>query len=293
MNGIFTALLTPFNDDYTINEASLKKLVEFNLEKGINGFYVGGSTGEGMVMSPEERKEVFRIVKDAAGDRVPMIAHCGAISTDSAIDMAKTAEALGYTAVSAVAPFYYSFPYPAIRKYYDDIVSSVSIPMVVYNFPGGNGFTFTADYAAEMFEDERFIGIKHTSADLFALQQFKQKIKRPVTVFNGFDEMCLGGLSMGADGAIGSTYNFMADRFLKIYDEFHNGSIEKAQKIQNGANEIIAEMIKYGVFQCEKAVLTHMGIDMGPCRRPFLPISKEGFEAMKKVADDCKAWKAE
>ena len=105
MNGIFTALLTPFNDDYTINEASLKKLVEFNLEKGINGFYVGGSTGEGMVMSPEERKEVFRIVKEAAGDRVPMIAHCGAISTDSAIDMAKTAEALGYTAVSAVAPF--------------------------------------------------------------------------------------------------------------------------------------------------------------------------------------------
>ena len=293
MNGIFTALLTPFNDDYTINEASLKKLVEFNLEKGVNGFYVGGSTGEGMVMSPEERKEVFRIVKEAAGDRVPMIAHCGAISTDSAIDMAKTAEALGYTAVSAVAPFYYSFPYPAIRKYYDDIVSSVSIPMVVYNFPGGNGFTFTADYAAEMFEDERFIGIKHTSADLFALQQFKQKIKRPVTLFNGFDEMCLGGLSMGADGAIGSTYNFMADRFLKIYDEFHNGSIEKAQKIQNGANEIIAEMIKYGVFQCEKAVLTHMGIDMGPCRRPFLPISKEGFEAMKRVADDCKAWKAE
>ena len=293
MNGIFTALLTPFNDDYTINEASLKKLVEFNLEKGVNGFYVGGSTGEGMVMSPEERKEVFRIVKEAAGDRVPMIAHCGAISTDSAIDMAKTAEALGYTAVSAVAPFYYSFPYPAIRKYYDDIVSSVSIPMVVYNFPGGNGFTFTADYAAEMFEDERFIGIKHTSADLFVLQQFKQKIKRPVTVFNGFDEMCLGGLSMGADGAIGSTYNFMADRFLKIYDEFHNGSIEKAQKIQNGANEIIAEMIKYGVFQCEKAVLTHMGSDMGPCRRPFLPISKEGFEAMKKVADDCKAWKAE
>ncbi len=284
MKGIFTALLTPFKDDYSINEASLKKLVEFNIEKGVNGFYVGGSTGEGMVMTNEERKEVFRIVKEAAGDKVSLIAHCGAISTDAAIDMAKTADALGYDAVSAVAPFYYSFPYPAIRKYYDDIVSSINIPMVVYNFPGGNGFTFTADYAAEMFEDERYLGIKHTSADLFTLQQFKQKIKRPVTVFNGFDEICLGGLSMGADGAIGSTYNFMADKFLKIYDEFHNGSIEKAQEIQNEANKIIAEMIKYGVFQSEKAVLTHMGIDMGPCRRPFLPISKEGNEAMKKVA---------
>lgn len=284
MKGIFTALLTPFKDDYSINEASLRKLVEFNIEKGVNGFYVGGSTGEGMVMTNEERKEVFRIVKEAAGDKVSLIAHCGAISTDAAIDMAKTADALGYDAVSAVAPFYYSFPYPAIRKYYDDIVSSISIPMVVYNFPGGNGFTFTADYAAEMFEDERYLGIKHTSADLYTLQQFKQKIKRPVTVFNGFDEMCLGGLAMGADGAIGSTYNFMADKFLRIYDEFHKGNIEKAQEIQTEANEIIAEMIKYGVFQCEKAVLTHMGIDMGSCRRPFLPISKEGNEAMKKVA---------
>lgn len=285
MKGIFTALLTPFKEDYSINETSLKKLVEFNLEKGVNGFYVGGSTGESMVMTAQERKEVFRIVKQAAGDKVPMIAHCGAISTDAAVDMAKTAEELGYDAISAVAPFYYSFPAQAIKQYYTDIVSSVEIPMVVYNFPGGNGFTFTADYAAEMFEDKRFVGIKHTSTDLFALQQFKQKIEN-VTVFNGFDEMCLGGLSMGADGAIGSTYNFMADKFLKIYDEFHNGKIENAQKIQNEANEIIAEMIKYGVFQCEKAVLTHLGIDMGPCRRPFLPISKEGFEKMKVVAEN-------
>ena len=287
MQGIFTALLTPFNADYTVNEKSLQKLVEFNLEKGVNGFYVDGSTGEGMLMSPEERKEVFRIVKKAAGDRVDMIAHCGSVSTDDAISMAKEAEALGYTAVSAVAPYYYSFSYEAIRKYYDDIVSSVSLPMVIYNFPGGNGFTFTADIAAEIFKDERFIGIKHTSTDLFALQQFKQRIER-ITVFNGFDEMCLGGLAMGADGAIGSTYNFMADKFLRLYDEFKHGSVAEAQRIQNEANAIIAELVKYGVMPCEKAILTFMGIDCGPCRRPFLPISAEGAKAMKAIADSLK-----
>ena len=284
MKGIFTALLTPFKDDYSINEASLKKLVEFNLEKGINGFYVGGSTGEGLIMTSEERKEVFRIVKEAAGDRVPLIAHCGSISTDEAISMAKTAEALGYDAVSAVAPLYYGFSFPAIRKYYDDIVSSVNIPMVVYNFPGGSGVTFTADYAAEMFKDERYMGIKHTSNDLYTLHQFKQKIDRPVTIFNGFDEMCLGGLAMGADGAIGSTYNFMGDKFIKIFEAFNAGDMATAQAIQTEANEIIAEMIKYTVLPCEKAIMTHLGIDCGPCRRPFLPLTKEANEAMARIA---------
>ena len=284
MKGIFTALLTPFKDDYSINEASLKKLVEFNLEKGINGFYVGGSTGEGLIMTSDERKEVFRIVKEAAGDKVPLIAHCGSISTDEAISMAKTAEALGYDAVSAVAPLYYGFSFPAIRKYYDDIVSSVNIPMVVYNFPGGSGVTFTADYAAEMFKDERYMGIKHTSADLYTLHQFKQKIERPVTVFNGFDEMCLGGLAMGADGAIGSTYNFMGDKFIKIFNAFNAGDMETAQAIQTEANEIISEMIKYTVLPCEKAIMTLLGIDCGPCRRPFLPLTKEADEAMARIA---------
>ena len=284
MKGIFTALLTPFKDDYSINEASLKKLVEFNLEKGINGFYVGGSTGEGLIMTSDERKEVFRIVKEAAGDKVPLIAHCGSISTDEAISMAKTAEALGYDAVSAVAPLYYGFSFPAIRKYYDDIVSSVNIPMVVYNFPGGSGVTFTADYAAEMFKDERYMGIKHTSSDLYTLHQFKQKIDRPVTIFNGFDEMCLGGLAMGADGAIGSTYNFMGDKFIKIFEAFNAGDMATAQAIQTEANEIIAEMIKYTVLPCEKAIMTHLGIDCGPCRRPFLPLTKEANEAMARIA---------
>ena len=236
-------------------------------------------------MTTEERKEVFRIVKEAAGDKVPLIAHCGSISTDEAISMAKTAEDLGYDAVSAVAPLYYGFSFPAIRKYYDDIVSSVNIPMVVYNFPGGSGVTFTADYAAEMFEDERYMGIKHTSADLFTLHQFKQKIKRPVTIFNGFDEMCIGGLAMGADGAIGSTYNFMGDKFIRIFEEFNAGNMAKAQEIQTEANEIISEMIKYTVLPCEKAIMTHLGIDCGPCRRPFLPLSKEGWEATKRIAE--------
>lgn len=284
MNGIFTALLTAFNADYSINEKATAELVEFNLSNGINGFYVGGSTGEGMLMSTEERKQVFRIVKDAAGSRVPLIAHVGAISTDAAVDMAECAKELGYDAVSAVAPFYYGFPPETIVKYYKDIADAAKLPVFIYNFPASGSFTFTPAFAAELFEDKRFAGIKHTSANLYDLQQFKAVIGRDITVFNGYDEMCLAGLSMGADGAIGSTYNFMGNKFVKLYDAFRRSDMETASVLQNEANEIIAEMIKYGVFQCEKEVVSCLGIKMGPCRRPFLPLSEEGKSAMKNVA---------
>ena len=87
--GLFSALLTPFNKDGSIKYDSIKDLVEFNIKNGIDGFYVGGSTGEGLLLSDEERKEVFKCVKEATGDRVTLIAHVGTISTDAAIDMAK------------------------------------------------------------------------------------------------------------------------------------------------------------------------------------------------------------
>ena len=283
MNGIFTALLTPFNADYSINDGSLKKLVEFNIESGINGFYVGGSTGEAMLMTQEERKHILKSVKEASGDRVRLIAHVGSTCTDFAVDLALYAKELGYDAVSAVAPFYYGHTLQAVKQYYYDIAAAADMPLFIYNFPVSNGFGLTADIAAEMFEaDDRLAGIKHTSTDLFTLRQVKQRIPGAV-VFNGFDEICLAGLSMGADGAIGSTYNFMGSKFVALYNAFRSGEIEKAQKLQNEACEIIAVMCRYGVFQCEKEILTQTGIEMGQCRRPFLPLSPEGKKAVSEL----------
>lgn len=281
--GIFTALLTPFNADNTVNTDSLTKLVKFNISKGIKGFYVGGSTGEAMLMSTEERKLVFSTVKKACSDDITLIAHVGTINTDMAIDMAKTAESLGYDAISAVAPFYYGFSYDAIKSYYNDIVNNVSIPMIVYNFPNANGVQFTKELANELFKNEKFIGIKHTAVDLFALNNFK-KLDREIIVYNGFDEMLLAGFSMGADGGIGSTYNFMPTKYIKLYEAFINKDIATAQRIQNECNDIINKLIKYGVFASEKAILTHMGIPMGDCRRPFAKISDEGNAVMKEIA---------
>ncbi len=280
--GVFSALLTPYTGDDKINVTSVKQIIDFNLAKGINGFYVGGSTGEGMLLTVEERKQLFKYAAESNAGRGTMIAHVGTINTNHAIDMAKYAQDMGYDAISAVAPFYYGFSYEAIKGYYNDIANSVDIPMIMYNFPNANGFQFNKERAEDMFKNKKFIGIKHTTSDLFALQQFKTMECNPL-VYNGFDEMLVAGLSMGADGGIGSTYNFMPQKYVDMFRLFNEGNIKQAQKIQYEANEIITMLIKYGVFATEKGILEEMGIEMGGCRKPFTELSAEGKAYCKQL----------
>lgn len=281
--GVFSALLTPYTAEDKINGKSVKQIIDMNLAKGIDGFYVGGSTGEGMLLTVEERKELFKYAAESNAGRGTMIAHVGTINTKHAIDMAKYAEDMGYDAISAVAPFYYGFSYEAIKGYYNDIANSVNIPMIMYNFPNANGFQFNKERAEDMFKNKKFIGIKHTTSDLFALQQFKTMACDPL-VYNGFDEMLVAGLSMGADGGIGSTYNFMPEKYVKMFALFNEGNIKEAQRIQYEANEIITNLIKYGVFASEKGILKEMGIEMGGCRKPFTELSSEGKAYCKQLA---------
>ena len=253
-SGMYAALLTAFNKDGSINYEATGMLAERNIQKGLKGMYVAGSSGEAMMMSEEERVSLLEYVSRLNKGRVTLIAHVGSTSTDAAIRMAKRAAELGYDAVSAVAPYYYSFSGEAIRGYYTD-----------------------------MIDNKKLMGVKHTSVNLFELERFKH-MKRPLTVFNGFDEMLIGGLSMGADGGIGSTYNFLQDDILAIYAAFKKGDLKKAMEVQEKVNRIIEAMIPFGVFAMEKAILTELGIPMGDCRKPFLPLSEAGKAKAKEIA---------
>jgi len=272
--GIFPALLTPFDAENKINETALRALIEMNLAKGVSGFYVCGSTAEVFLLTEEERRFLYRAVKSIVGERAVLIAHVGDISTDKAIAYAKYAQSLGYDAVSAVAPFYYKFSFAEIKKYYFDIANAVSLPMIIYNFPGFSGVTLSAEQIGDFFADDRFIGLKHTSADTFALSRIKTSFPEKV-LYNGFDEMMLGGLAMGADGGIGSTYNFMAEKFIRLLSLFGENRMTEAQKLQQEINVIIAALCEAGVMQGEKAILCAMGIDFGKMRAPFAELTHE------------------
>ena len=271
--GIFPALLTPFDKNDKVNEKELEKLVRYNVAKGVNGFYVGGSTSEAFLLSTEERKTVLEVVKSCAPE-VTLIAHIGSVNEKEAIELAKHAKSLSYDMVSSVTPFYYNFSFNEIKDYYFRVADAAELPMLVYHIPAFSGVKMGTAEISTFLADDRFAGIKFTSNDFFTMEQLKTNFPNKI-VYNGYDEMLLSGLSMGADGAIGSTYNFMAETFIQIYNLFNEGKIKEAQEIQKEANRIITVLIKVGVMQGEKEALNQLGFDFGECRPPFHALSEE------------------
>ncbi len=281
LKGIFPALLTPFTEN-KINESALRRLVEWNISQGVSGFYVCGSTGEAFLLTHDERKQVLEIVTDQVKKRVRVIAHIGAISTDLSLDLGRHASTLpGVDAISSIPPFYYNFSQEEVIKYYLDIANELAFPIIPYNFPKLSGVTLSPSVVKKLRENEHIIGVKFTSENFYDLE--RMKIHDPdLLVYNGFDEMFLAGLSMRADGAIGSTFNFMADKYIGIYDAFKAGKIEKAQAIQSQANDILQLLLQTKCFMAaEKYLIDLIGIPFGEPRRPFLPLTADEKTMLK------------
>jgi N-acetylneuraminate lyase len=285
MNGIFPALLTPFDDNGRINDPVLCALVERNICQGVDGFYVCGSTAEAFLLSLDERKHLLELVVSQVKSRCTIIAHIGCIGLDHALSLARHAASCRVDALSSVPPFYYSFTFAEIRDYYCRIADETGLPVLIYYIPALSGVSFSLEQLAFFMNDERFLGIKYTSTDFYLLERLKSLFPSKV-IFNGYDEAFLAGLSMGADGGIGSTFNFMADKFIRIRTLFAAGKITEARQIQTDVNQIITALIKVGVIPGEKAVLDLLGLNFGHCRKPFKILSAgERAELYRQVSD--------
>lgn len=269
LNTIYSALATPFNEDESLNIDALRKLVNFELDNGVEGFYCCGSSGEGLLLSNEERKKFLEVVIEEVKGRVPVISHVGTIRTADVIDLAKHAKSVGADAVSMIPPYYYKFSMKEIVNYYLDVVKAVNdLPVIVYNIPQFTGVSFNKDNAGELLENPNVIGIKHTSTDLFGLERMKTNFPDKI-YFNGFDEIFLSGLAAGETAAIGTTVNLYPKTFRKIKDLFDANEIEHAMKIQKLVNHRVEEMVNVGIFSAVKYLFYKQGLDIGTCRKPF------------------------
>lgn len=281
---LHAALLTPCTPDEGISHPCLTRLVAHVRAQGIDGFYVGGSTGEGLLHSVDERLATFATVAEAAGDAAK-VGHVGALSTRDARALAKGCAALGYDAVSAIPPIYFPHRKDAIFGYYQDIVDAAAgVPLIIYNIPAMSGVSFTLDDLGRLLDLPGVAGIKQTSIDMYQMEQLSRAFPGKV-MLNGYDEMLLAGLSTGANGGIGSTYNILGARYRTLWALIREGRMAEARAIQSQCNAVIDELVRVGVFPGLKYLMWRLGvIDTPVCRRPLATLSAATAGRLDEIA---------
>lgn len=280
LTGIYPALITPFTSGDELDRAALRRVIEYNIKKGVDGFYVGGSTGESLLMSKGERKALLEETVAAVNGRAKVLAHIGCFHTQDSIELARHAMEAGACAVSSLPPFYYKFTLAELTAYYMDIVEAVPLPMIVYNAPELTGISFDSGNLGPIFASERVGGIKFTSYDLYQMQRIIAAYPDKC-VINGHDEIYLPSLAAGSRCAIGSTFNFMAERFIEIRRLFREGNLDAAAAVQDRVNAVIDALIRVGVFRGVKGMLNLLGLDCGECRKPFAPLTREEYAQLE------------
>lgn len=275
IHGILPALLTPMDaDGASVNHATLQRLVEFHIQRGVAGFFVCGGSGEGLLLTPAEREAVLATVVAAVRGRAAVIAHIGALDTATAARLAAHAAGLGVDAVAAVPPVYFRVDDLALVDHYRLIADAAGgTPVYLYNIPSATGVEINARVLARLLELPAIRGIKHSSYDLYDMRTMIELAPGRLTVLSGFDEVCLAGLCMGAHGAIGSTYNVMPATFTALYRAVQSGDLAQAQDLQFRANRVIKALLSVPLIAGLKAVLTDWGYDCGGPRRPQRPLS--------------------
>ena len=267
--GVIPASLSIFDENENLDLEATKEFTEFLLKFDIGGLYLTGSTGEGFLMSAEEREKSSQAVIEAAKGKVPVVVHIGDIGTKKSIDLAKAAEEAGATAVSSVPPFYWRFNSEQIYNYYKDIAEAVDIPMVIYNVPLAG--MMSADMIKDLSQIENIKGVKYTNSDIYQIPAIKEACGEDFMVYGGADELASSNLLIGVDGIVGSFYNLIPDLFIQINEAIANNEVKKAYDLQKNAVRIINYLVAGGNMVAGiKAVLREAGINAGYARRPFI-----------------------
>lgn len=288
--GIIPAFYACYDDAGEISPERIIELSQYLYEKGVQGLYVGGSSGECIYQTLTERKATLKYVAENMHGKLTLIAHVGAPSTKESVELARYAEELGYDALSAIPPIYFQLPESAIEKYWLEIMNSTSLPFIIYNIPQTTGYNLSISLLEKLLKNEKLIGIKNSSMPVMDIERFRAAAHDDFIVFNGPDEQYVSGRLIGADGGIGGTYGVMPELFLKAEEFMSSGNFSDARKIQHDINDIIIALcsLNGSMYSVIKGVLRIRGVNIGSVRRPLEEVTGEDLKQLdhiKKLID--------
>lgn len=284
--GIIPAFYACYDAEGKINPVAVRELTRWFIDKGVQGLYVGGSSGECIYQSKEERKLVLENVMAEAKGKITVIAHIACNNTADSQELAAHAESVGVDAIAAIPPIYFKLPPYAIAQYWNDMSAAApNTDFIIYNIPQLAGVSLTPALLREMLKNPRVIGVKNSSMPVQDIEEFRAE---GCAVFNGPDEQLLSGLVAGATGGIGGTYGAMPELYIKIYNLVKENKIAEARAIQDECLQIIINLCgcKGNMYAVIKAVLRKMGApDCGGVRAPLFNLVPEDEAQIDKCVE--------
>lgn len=293
LKGIISPILTPMNEDESINIEELRNQVDRMIDNGVHGIFPFGTNGEGYILSAEEKKVVLEAVIDQAAGRVPIYAGTGAISTKETIEQSKMAEAAGADVLSIITPSFAAASQDEIYTHFKTVAEAVDLPIVLYNIPARTGNAIAPATVAKLAQIENIIGAKDSSGNfsniLGYIEAGKSKPNGKFYTLSGNDQLIIWTLLAGGTGGIAGCANVYPQTMASIYDLFMEGKIDEA-RTANESIQSFRDCFKYGnPNTIVKTAAGLLGNNVGKCRAPFNQVPEAGIEALKKVLAENKA----
>jgi 4-hydroxy-tetrahydrodipicolinate synthase len=286
--GVFTALITPFAKDGKLDEQALRKLVDFQIEQGIDGLVPVGTTGESPTLSPEETERVIRIVVEQTGGRVPVIAGTGSNCTDKAIHMTEKAKQIGVTASLQVAPYYNKPTGEGFFRHFSAIADAVDLPMVVYNIPGRTGKNIENPVMLKLAQHKNIVAVKEASGNISQMMDLIAKKPKDFNVLSGDDNLTYPLMALGGKGVISVASNAVPDRMKDLTHTALKGDWDRARKLHYELLPLFKAIFLETNPIPIKATMAMKGYVEEVYRLPMCPMSEENKKALTEVLKQLK-----
>lgn len=282
--GIYTPLVTPFSEDFTIHKDRFADTIEMLITAGVHGLIVAGTTGEYYAQSAQERVELMKLAKDIIGTRVPLIVGTGAIRTEDSIFFAQAAKDIGADALLVATPPY---AYPTAREialHALAIDRAVNLPAMLYNYPGRMCVNMDEETLDRLGKSPNFCAIKESSGDPNRLHMLARDYPH-IQLSCGMDDQALEFFAWGARSWVCAGSNFAPEAHIALYKACAvEGNFTKGRRIMSAMMPLMRVLEQGGKFvQCIKYGLTLRGIETGPPRKPLQPLNKDDKRQLSHV----------
>lgn len=278
IKGIIVPILTPVDQDENVDEARLRRQVDFVIDHGVHGILAFGSNGEFYMFQPEEMERALRIILDQTAHHVPVFFGMGMVNTKSCIILAKMAEQAGADGISVLQPMFLKPTEDELYAHFKAIANAVpDLPMLLYNNPGRVGYTMSGNLVERLAREvDNIVGIKDSSGDMTQTEEFIRRTQDiDFKVFGGKDTLIYATLAHGGVGAVCTTANYMPDLVVSVYNAYLKGNPRQALEYQFKLNPIRLSMDKTSFPVATKDMANMLHMDVGIPIRPSLPTAED------------------